>query len=205
MTRSDPTRAGFTLVELLVALLIFALLSAASAALLRFGVDARQATGQRLDRQAALVRLRALLAADLAQAAPRLWRDVDGVRQAAFASEDAQLLLVRRGWRNDRGAERSSLQRVEYRLAGGRFERHVAPMLDGTAFGPPAVLAEGVTTVRWRFFADGAWRDRWDALAPAALPLAVELTLAATGMPEVRQRFLVGPGPEIAPTRAEGQ
>jgi general secretion pathway protein J len=192
---------GFTLVELLVALLIFGLLSAAGAGLLRFGVDARQRTGERLDRLASIVRTRALLTADLAQAAPRVWRDNGGASQPAFASDGTRLALVRRGWSNDAGAARASLQRVEYRLAADRLERSAAPMLDGSEWGPPALLIGGVGTMRLRFFADGAWRDRWDPLAANALPEAVELTLGASGVPEIRQLFLVGPGDERVPPR----
>lgn len=201
MNRNPASPAGFTLVELLVALLIFGMLSAAGAGLLRFAVDARQRTGERLDRFGTVVRTRALLTADLAQAAPRVWRDSDGTSQPAFASDGNRLAFVRRGWRNDAGVARASLQRVEYRLDADQLERRAAPMLDGTPAGPPAVLIGGVGTMRLRFFAQGEWRDRWDPISTSAMPDAVELTLAAAGVPEIRQLFLVGPGPVQAPTQ----
>ncbi len=193
MTRSRAAM-GFTLAELLVALFIFGLLSAAGVALLSFAVDSRGRTDARLDRAAGLGRLRALLVADLAQAAPRLWRDETGARHPAFAADAISLGLVRRGWSNPAGAARSSLQRVEYRLIGQRLERRIWPLVDGAAPATPAVLLADVTALRLRFRVAGEWRDRWDAVAADALPQAVEITLSTPQLPDLRQVFLVGPG-----------
>lgn len=192
--------AGFTLVELLVALFIFAILSAAATALLAFGIDASARTAERLDGLAAVTRSRSLLTTDLGQAAPRMWRNEAGARVAAFegnGTADASgmvLRMVRRGWRNDGGALRSSLQRVEYRLSGDRLERISWPLVDGTTANPPAVLMTGVSGLRLRFHNAGEWADRWAPDKPDALPDAVEITLASAATPELRQLFLVGPG-----------
>ena len=189
------TPNGFTLVELLVALLLFGMLSAAGAALLRVGVDSQAMTGTQLDRLAAVVRARALLTADLAQAAPRVWRDLSGTAQPAFGGDAGALALVRRGWANDGGAARAALQRVAWTISGGRLERRAAPMVDGTELGAATALVTGITASRLRYFVGDQWRDRWDPVTADALPQAVELTLAAPGFPETRQLFLVGPTP----------
>jgi general secretion pathway protein J len=193
-------QAGFTLAELLVALALFGLIAGAGVALLAMAVDSRAASGERLAGQAAMVRTRALLGADLGQAAPRRWRDGGGAAQPAFASEAASgmlLRLVRRGWVNEDGAARASLQRVEWRLAGERLERRAAPMLDGTEPGPPALMMDGVRAARLRFFANGGWAASWpapgQALAPGALPEAVEIVLETPGG-ALRQLFLLPPG-----------
>ncbi len=196
MTAPRLRDAGFTLVELLIAILLFALLSAAAAALLSFAVDARGRTGERLDTLAAVTRTRALLAADLGQAAARPWRDDRGILRPALVGRegDALLTLVRRGWRNDGGAARPSLQRVEYRLVAGRLERRAWPLVDGAAAYPPAVLLTGVTALDLRFHSAGQWQDRWDPAARDSLPAAVAIDIAATGLPPLHQAFLVAPG-----------
>lgn len=187
---------GFTLVELLVALFVFSLLAVAGTALLAFGVDAQARTAERLGDMAGTARLRALLTADIGQAAPRPWRDESGTRRPALTSDATTVLaLVRRGWSNEGGAARSSLQRVEYRLNDGRLERWSAPLVDGAAAGPPAVLAGDVTALRLRFRAAGEWQQAWEPATGDLLPDAVEVTLAAGGAPPVRQVLLVGPGP----------
>lgn len=188
-----PRAEGFTLVELLVAILLFGMLSAAAAALLRFGVDASGRTQERLDELAAITRARALMAADLGQAAPRPWRDATGARQAAFSGGDTVLRLVRRGWTNEGGAARSSLQRVEYRLTADRLERQSWPMVDGSAPNPPSVLVSGVTALALRFHSGGQWLDRWEPDRSDRLPDAVEITVTSRVMPAVRQAFIVGP------------
>jgi general secretion pathway protein J len=196
--------AGFTLVELLVAVLLFALLSAAAAGLLRFGIDARGATFFRLDALAATTRTRALLAADLGQAAARPWRDETGVGRPAFIGNTDGILLhlVRRGWRNDGQAPRASLQRVEYRLSGDRLERRSWPMVDGAVANPPATMISGITELSIRFHSRGQWRDRWDPERRDQLPDAVELIISAPASPTLRQAFLVGPGPVVEEARA---
>ena len=188
------TRNGFTLVELMVALLIFGLLSASGVALLSFGVDTRARAGERIDELSATLRTRSLLTADLAQAAPRTYRRADGTVMPAFRGGEPEALLafVRRGWANDDDASRSSLQRVEYRLRDGRLERIAVPHVDGAEPGPAAVLLTGVRAIELRYRTRGEWRDRWDSTRPDAMPEAVEAIIALEGAPELRQLFLVG-------------
>src|SRR5690606_4868761 len=62
---------GFTLVEMLVALLIFSGIAAAGVAAMSLAADNRLVVRQRMDRLASFQRTRALLKADLEQAADR--------------------------------------------------------------------------------------------------------------------------------------
>jgi general secretion pathway protein J len=191
--------AGFTLVELLVSLFIFGMLAAAGVALLTFSVRAQETAEGRLDDLADFRRAGALLAGDLAQAAPRLVRDGAGDVRPAFVGRSGEqggpaLAFVRRGWENADEAPRASLQRVEYGLAGGRLERRVYPRLDGAAPLPGTIVADGVRRIRLRYRdKDGEWRDRWDPTRPTDLPRAVELVMDAEGSGTTRQLFLAGP------------
>jgi general secretion pathway protein J len=190
---------GFTLVELVVALAIFALISAAGVSLLSYSVDAQASTGERLDEVAAIRRVGALLTADLAQATPRISRDTEGRQQVAFAggtgaAGEVALAFVRRGWSNEAGEARSSLQKVEYRLADGILYRRSWPMVDGAVPRPASRALAGVRSLTLRYRIDGEWRDRWDSKRPGALPQAVEAVADIEGPGRVRQLFLVGTG-----------
>ena len=128
---------GFTLVELLVALTIFAMLAAAGVGLLSFSVRAQDVAGQRLKTLAEVRRAGALLTSDLAQATARVSRDEAGAARPALLGGTGQggalvLALVRRGWGNLDDADRPSLQKVEYRLVGSRLERLAYPRVDGS-------------------------------------------------------------------------
>lgn len=191
--------AGFTLVELVVALFIFALISAAGVLLLNFSVTTQASAGERLDEVAAIGRVGALLTADLAQATPRISRDADGRQQVAFEggtgkAGEIALAFVRRGWANEDGEARASLQKVEYRLADGVLSRRAWPMVDGSEPQPASPVLNGVRSLTLRYRIGGEWRDRWDSRRPGALPQAVEAVIDVEGLGPVRQLFLTGTG-----------
>jgi general secretion pathway protein J len=196
MRRPRPGEAGFTLIEMLIALMIFGMITASGVTLLTLTVRTQEASERVLETLGAIRRTGALLNADLAQAAARTRRDGDGRPQPAFTGGnggDALLLaFVRRGW-EDESAFRSSLQRVEYRLRDGRLERWRYDGVDGAGRPVATPLLEGVRRVQLRYRdRDGTWRDRWDPTDPARLPAAVELVSDSEGQGEVRQLFLVG-------------
>lgn len=188
---------GFTLIEVMVALMIFGMIAAAGVALLAFSVRAQGATDAATDDIAAVNRLSAILTADLAQAQDRPTRDVAGVRLPAFTGANGGtplLRFVRAGWSNPDGAARSDLQKVEYRLSDGAIERVGYPALDGAAPMPPAVILDRVRAVTMRFRYAGAWGDRWDGTPVAALPQAVEMIATRQDGTAWRMLFLVGTG-----------
>lgn len=191
MTRGT---AGFTLVELLVALLIFGMLAGAGVMLLRFSVDAQASAKAKLDSIGAARRIDSLLAADMAQAVPRATRDERGQVVRAFDGTPDAFALVRGGWDNLDDAPRASLMRIEYRVEGDRLVRRQWPMLDGAAAEPPSTLIDRVTALRLRYRAADGWRDRWDPIRLDTLPRAVELTVRRAGAAEYRYVLLVGAG-----------
>lgn len=199
---SRPAREqGFTLVEVLVALLIFGMLAGGGVAILSFSVRAQGVTAAKLDDLSALNQTLSILSADLAQAVDRPTRDERGVRLPAFTGEaggtaDTALRLVRGGWSNPDGLPRPSLQKVTYRVTNGALERIAYPMLDGAPPLPPAALLTGVADARLRYRYRGAWSDRWDGREGAPLPEALELRVTRTDRREYRQLFLVGTGYE---------
>ena len=198
MTPAPGRRAaGFTLVEMLIALSIFGMLTAAAVTLLTVTARTRESADRLLAETGEIRRLGALLTADLALAAARPWRDRDGGRRPAFAGDsgDGPMLMafVRRGF--DAG-DGGALQRVGYRLQGGRLERLGDRRVDGGAAAASMPLLDGVRAVRLRFRdEEGGWRARWDPTETTALPVAVELVTDSEAHGLVRQLFLVGSGP----------
>lgn len=203
---SAASAAGFTLVEMLVALLIFGLLSAAGVGVMAYATDNQGVIQARMARLGEFQRARGLLKADLSQAAIRRVRERDGsAARNAFIGSTATdaarmsgttplLALVRRGWTNPAEDPRPSLQYVEYRLIDGQLERSVREALDGAAPGKPQVLLTGIRSAAIGYYFAGSWNDGWPGGANA-IPAAVRLELELDGLGRIEQLFLL---PEAA-------
>lgn len=199
MATMAGNRNGFTLVEMMVALFIFSMLSVAGVIMLRTAVDSDEITAENLGQMAEMQRYVSLMEADLSQALPRASRDERGDRVAAFASEtggpDAAFLKFTRGGQsNINGEARSNLERVEYRLADGNLERWRYRMTDGGSIDQPAVLISNIESLEVRFRDKrGLWSSRWETERLADLPRAVEIEFEQAGR-RYRHLFLVGTG-----------
>ena len=192
--------AGFTLLELTVALAIFAVLSAMAYGGLRQVLDARQQTERVAERLAGLQGAFRQLKLDLEQAAPRPVRSEYGDPQPALvASGDGEFAveLTTASWRNPAGLPRSTLRRVAYRLHKGVLSRFTWGVLDRAPDTRPEreELLPGVMQIGLRFLdADLKWHSEWPPLATRdgglqALPLAVEVTLDLEDWGPVLQLF----------------
>ena len=199
------TVRGFTLVEMLVALLVFVMLSAVGVAVMAYAADNQDVVQARMDRLGEFQRARALLKADLAQAAVRRVRERDGTpARNAFVGSTADasrttsgaapfLALVRRGWSNPDAQPRASMQYVEYRLVDGQLERSIRAALDGAAPGVPQVVLTGIESATIAYHYRGQWTDGWPGGA-TALPDAVRLQLRLEGLGRIEQLFLLPGG-----------
>lgn len=192
-------RAGFTLVEVLVSLMIFAMIAAAGAAVLGVTIDNRFAVKAASDRVGDLQRMRGLLRADLGQATARRARGTTGRPMpqpivGAAAPGEPILTLTRAGWSNPGEQARSSLQRVEYQLVEDRLERRVSSHLDGARPGPPQVLYRGVRDVTVAFVRDGQESPAFISSIDRPLPDAVRIGMTVEGYGRIDQLFLVGSG-----------
>jgi len=193
MRSATSRESGFTLLELLVAMAIFAILG--TLALSGYTELQRQSeyAEQRLERTREVQRAIQAIAQDLGQIEPRPIREPLGetVLPAVLATESIEygIQFTRAGWSNTAGLARPTLQRVGYRLDGEGLWRDHWPVLDRTlAMEPVRVkLLTQVRTVRFRFMnASREWVDRWPAndgtnltgserLRPAAVEVTLEL------------------------------
>ena len=194
---------GFTLLELLVAIGIFALISGiAYGSLTRLMSDrARLQSEQEFWRVLSLTFTR--LEDDLSQARERSVRDVIGFTQPAFRGQPTDTRAIaapsmeftRGGVLTFSAGARSDMQRVAYRLVDGTLKRLTWPVLD---LGPQTVpletpLLNQVEEFRVRFYAPaGAWLDLWPAEGISeTLPRCVEVKVTLKGRGEFTRLFLV--------------
>jgi len=183
--------AGFTLLEVLVAIAIFAIVGVMS--LTGYTQLQRQSEyqEQRLERVREVQRAVQTIAQDLTQIEPRPIREPIGEQRvpALLAGESAEYKLefTRAGWSNTAGLPRPTLQRVAYRLDQDGLWRDHWRVLDRTQTAEPVRqnLLKGVRSVTFRFMtASREWVDRWPEVGAGnpleqerARPAAVEVTL----------------------------
>lgn len=190
---------GFTLLELMIVLGIFAVLAVMAYGGLNSVLTSRAHIARSLERTGALQKAYLRLRDDLQQLRARPVRDGYGEPQAALvALHDGRVEFTRGGWRNPLSLPRSTLQRVTYRVDDQqRLVREAWPVLDRAQDSEPTptVLLDRVEEARWRFLdASLQWQDRWPPTTIAGSagvepPRAVELTLGTADLGELRLLF----------------
>lgn len=197
---------AFTLIEVLVALAIFGVLSILAYAALGSALTNAEMLGERMDRLQVIQRAVGYLSSDLMQAAPRPVRTELGetAAPAVFTSlaGDFALEVTHSGWTNPAGLPRGTQQRSAYRLEDGQLLRYHWYVLDRTFANEPVVtvLLDGVESLVFRYFLDsGEWTEVWPpeqqpgAVAPMARPRAVEFVLTLADEGEITRLIEVAP------------
>lgn len=181
---------AFTLVELLVALAIFAIVSAFAYRGLGVLLDSREALERDSRRWRDLSLFVGRFERDVQAALDRPAIGPSGTTLAAVSSvldlggAAATGLAVTRAGASLYANELAAPQRVGYRYAEGRVERLAWPGVDA---GPRAEavatpVLEDVRSLAFRFL-DRAfeWRRDWSLPANQGMPLAVEMTVELSG------------------------
>ena len=186
--REISRSTGFTLVELLIAITLFALLSVMLFGSLRFGIRATDQGTLRMERLAEIAAATNFLRTQLSDAQPLTKNDADGTQSVAFDGERDRLefvglppaYLAPGGWH--------TLEFVTER--SGRFQ-HLAVRLRTLSASDPSsalsasrgsVLLDHVRSVAFSYFGKAGnedtaqWHDEWQGAA--YLPALVRLRIA---------------------------
>ena len=193
--------SGFTLVELLVAVFVFAIVSAIAMGgyneLVKQSDIASAGAARTRNVQATMQRL----VLDFTLLEPRPVREPLGDALQPALRSDArsgeQLAeFTHSGWSNPAGMQRSTLQRVSYRLENNKLVREYWVVLDRTLTGEPqrAEMIDRVKRLGLRYMdTNRSWHEQWPPLgysAPDAAqvrPIAVEITLELEDWGELKR------------------
>lgn len=192
---------GFTLIEIVIALAVFAIVGTMAFtglnAILKWQADLNVRTDQIKSIQLTLK----YLERDISRAITRPIRDQYGDSQPAFSSDGETIMsFTYSGWRNPTGLLRSNLQRVAYEIDLDENEliRHSWNRLDGAISedAREAILLEDVEELKLEFLNLGnGWVDRWPALNAepnsAGLPRAVLVSMTVKPLGEISRIFTV--------------
>lgn len=196
---SKQRASGFTLLEVLIAMAIFALISLSSFTLFDTVFKSDERSTLKNNRLNELNRAFIVLERDVLQITRRTVR-INGeapskgylhLDDQGFFSETNALAFVRSGWSNPGLLlPRSDLQAVAYQLSDGVFNRLHYNFVDPVVGQEPQVrpLITGVDDVKFEFYLDGKWQKE---LKSNQLPLAIAVILQTPDMGEIRRQFLV--------------
>jgi general secretion pathway protein J len=191
---------GFTLIEVLVSMAVFAVMTILAYMSLGQTLANAEMLTERMDRLQAIQRTIRYLSNDLTAASPRPVRDElgQGYMPAVMvsAANDFALAVTHGGWTNPAGLPRSTQQRSVYLLEDGKLFRIYYNVLDST-YSNDAISTEildGVERLEFRLMQDnGQETSEWPPLGAQGIsaetmrPRSVEIILTLEGEGEIRR------------------
>jgi general secretion pathway protein J len=193
---------GFTLLELMIASIIFAIMAVMAYGGLDNVISNSQSSKQSLQRLQQIQQSVSILNRDFGQIIPRPIRDEFGNPQpylTAGNNIDNLVEFTRGGRVNPGGLLRSTLLRVAYQFDDETLVRLQWPQLDRTQEQEPkkTTLIDKVEKITIRFLdGEGEWQEQWPPLNTATgvtspHPLAIEILLQLKDWGEIRRLYKI--------------
>lgn len=196
MANNAHTQGGFTLVETLIALSIFALIALGGVGLLNITLTSQERLDAAAQQARTLQRMQAILRADFGQMVERQSRNGEGAwpRQRSQGANDTLLEFARLGRMTDPQAPGGQLETIRYWVSGGALLRSAYSHADGAQAGRAITVLGQVRSAQVRVFRAGRWVPLEGSWINGALPQGVEIALTHQRLGEMSLRFLT-PGP----------
>lgn len=190
---------GFTLLEVLVAISIFSVVSLAGFTIFDTVLRGDENSKVRSERQNELQRAFLLMERDFLQIAKRSMR-VSGEAPSksflqtsddSFLADEQAIAFVRNGWTNPGLLlPRSDMQNVAYRVVDDTLERLHFNFVDAVVGEEPRVrpLITQVTSLAFEYYDGSKWQKKWSG---NTLPLAIAIEVETEDYGLIRRQFLV--------------
>ncbi len=186
---SSDLQHGFSLIELLVAIGVFAIISVVTVTSLQNMTTTSEIISEQSEQLSSTQFTVSRFEKDLRQAIPRTIRDQLGDRLPEFEGSSQRISVTVTGWQNPTAQARASMRRVSYLWAGNQILHRAWPVLDRTQSSQPdeTVLLQQVDRFQFRYMdRQNEWHREWPPSGSdedeRAWPLAVELDMDITGL-----------------------
>lgn len=194
--RLHQKKEGFTLIELMVAIAVFSVMSVMAYGGLSQIIENNQHSTKELERLQSVQRTILIVSRDLNQIIERGIRDEFGNPQPFINASDSLgylLEFTRNGRRNPAKLKRSHLLRVAYQFKDDKLIRVFWPQLDRAQGMEPyeSVLLDQVEQVEFRYKDDNnEWHSQWPPVNNAGVELtAIELILELQDWGEITRLY----------------
>lgn len=203
---------GFTLLEVLIAIAIFSLISLSSFSIFDTVLSGDEIAKQRSERHNELQRAFLIIERDITQIARRSVRlngeaPLDNFLQTSvdsFLSDEQALAFVRHGWTNPGLLlPRSDMQTVAYRIVDETLERLHFNFVDAVVGEEPKVrlLMSDVSELAFEYYDGKQWQKMW---SENFLPLGIAIAVNTKDYGIIRRQFLVA-GSKEKNSKVSGQ
>ena len=185
-------QSGITLLELLVVIIVFSIMSAAAYSSLQSSLKAEENFDASMEELEAVQMSLAIFQRDVMQLSRRAVRDAYGDSEASVVLLDGQQLLFTRGGNfSSMKLDQTDLTRVAWSLQDEQLIRSTWPSLDSTQGEQPLIapILGQVTRLQIRVLdQENLWHRVWPLAANNRIR-AVEITLELAGWGEIRRLF----------------
>lgn len=186
---------GFTLIEMMLAIALFSILSMAGYQLLHAVLRNSELTRQHATRLADIQRAFTLMERDISHARIRpITRSSVSAPNDFYLSRSGKnhnLTLIHDNWRNPAALlSRSSLEKVTWHIQQGKLERLSHHQPDSQQARPKlSVSLDNIHVFKLRFWSQGRWLDSWNS--GRTLPEGIEVTLETGDFGKLQRVFFL--------------
>lgn len=204
MNVKDKRQQGFTLIEILIALFIFSILSLIMTEGLKRMMTFHEATVQRSKLLRELQFAFLIFSRDLEQTINRPVRNSFGQLEPAFVGRQAQLQFTHMGHVSANSGVESQLQRVSYQLQGNIFSRSTSYALDAAKNSEISsrALSTHIQSIRFeyysrktkRFYNDWPLKNVNEGGKAQTIPDAVRIYVSIKNLGQMSQLYVIPSG-----------
>ncbi len=194
----NNSEIGFTLLEVLIAIFIFTIVSIIMVSGLRTVLNSQSVTSIQADKLANLQLTLLLMSRDLEQAINRPITSAKGNIETSLVGTPTNVTFTHAGFANPQGQlQRSTLQRTQYALEKTHLLRNTWPVLDQTAQTLPdsRILLDNLSDLRFEYLdPKGKFANHWppsNSQSPSATPKGIRVHLSIKNWGKITQFYLL--------------
>ncbi|MCD6039370.1 MAG: xcpW [Gammaproteobacteria bacterium] len=191
------SKKGFTLLEILIALFIFSIVSLIMVGVLHTVFNSQSITEKHATRLSQLQITLLLMSHDLEQTINRPITDAKGIMEGPFIGTPDTVTFTHAGFANPMGLlQRSTLQRTQYSLINNQLVRSIWLVLDQTQQTLPIdrILLDDTTTLHFEYLDNqGKFQNTWPLAdqKQVILPRAVRVIITLKNEGTLSQLYLI--------------